>query len=335
MTMVLGLLIRGYAFQVSDRLVTQAGGGAVRPFDPLANKTVIFRARDGILAIGYSDRAYLDGVPTDVWIAQSLAAREFSTQFGMGAVDVSPSQWRHSGPTITRLRADAEAAIGRLTEQERNSHLQRFQIIGIKLAKRTPKVRPLLCTIEEPSYGSALSLAHYGRHLAWDRQYLLMATPDMAAEELARLRSELKARANEGPDTCEAILAASIRRIADEDPTVGKDLMAVQIKSRDPHVQIRYLPFTSEASPSHEGLPLAYTPWIIAPPSVHGPALSNGGWTTRHLSWSVVGLPTQEGPARAMQKLSSSSLSVNPSEIRRAGHRARATNLAATRGGLP
>lgn len=302
MTLVLGLLIRGHAFQVSDRLVTQAGDRAVREFDPLANKTVIFRARDGVLAIGYSGRAYLDGLPTDVWIAQSLAARKFTLRFGMGLVDVSPTHWRHSGPTITRLRADADAAIARLTERERDSYLQRFQIIGIKFAKRTPKTRPLVCTIEEPSYGSALTVAYAAGHLPWDRKYYLVTTPDMPSEDVDHLRSELKERANEGPDTCEAILAASIRRVADRDATVGKDLMSIRIRSWAPHVQIRYLPFTSEASPSHEGLPLAYTPWIIAPPSVHSPALSNGGWSTKYLDWSVVGLPEQEGPARAMQR---------------------------------
>ena len=47
MTLVLGPLIRGYAFHVSDRLVTQRNAGDVREFDPRANKTVIFRPREG------------------------------------------------------------------------------------------------------------------------------------------------------------------------------------------------------------------------------------------------------------------------------------------------
>ena len=304
MTLVLGLLMRGYAFHVSDRLVTQSNAGAVREFDPLANKTIIFRAPEGILAIGYSGRAYLDRVPTDVWIARSLAAAShLRSGFGFGMVDVRPTHWLHIGPTVTRLQADAQAAIARLTAAERGAHLQHFQIVGVRMAKRTPRFRPIAFTMEEPSHGSPLVVTHHARHLPWDRRYLLSITPNMDAEELARLRSELKEHANEGPDACEAILALSIRRVADKVPSVGKDLMAVRINPRaSPHVQIRYLPFTADRSPSREGLPLAYTPWVIAPPVVHGPALSNGGWDTKHLSWSVVGLPEQEPPRRAMQR---------------------------------
>jgi hypothetical protein len=166
MTMVLGLVIRAHAFHVSDRLVTQRTAEAVSEFDPLANKTVIFRARDGVMTIGYSGRAYLDGVPTDVWIARSLTEGNFAPQFGIGSASVSRHNWRHVGPALERLRVDAQAAIAQLSEHERRSYLQKFQIVGLRWTRRIRRFRPIACTIEEQSFDSPeLVITHYGRHL--------------------------------------------------------------------------------------------------------------------------------------------------------------------------
>jgi hypothetical protein len=56
-----------YFVQVSDRLVT---GGSRS--DPCANKTVVYRARDALVSIGYSGIAYVDQTPTDDWIVEHL-----------------------------------------------------------------------------------------------------------------------------------------------------------------------------------------------------------------------------------------------------------------------
>ena len=55
-----------YTLQVGDRLVS----GSIH--DPLANKNIIYWARDGFFTIGYSGLAYLQGKPTDQWIAEKL-----------------------------------------------------------------------------------------------------------------------------------------------------------------------------------------------------------------------------------------------------------------------
>ena len=77
MTLILGLLSRWGAVHVSDRLVTErvtsaAGTSSYRGFDAFSNKTVVLRGRDALVTLGYSGRAYLDDLPTDTWIAQTL-----------------------------------------------------------------------------------------------------------------------------------------------------------------------------------------------------------------------------------------------------------------------
>lgn len=50
------------------------------PFDPEANKTIVYVARDAIVSIGYTGRAYLEGRPTDQWIAEQLIGEEVASR---------------------------------------------------------------------------------------------------------------------------------------------------------------------------------------------------------------------------------------------------------------
>lgn len=72
MTLVLTLVTTRYVVQVADRLVTTDG----KRFDPTSNKSLIYLGRNAIVAIAYSGLAYLEGIPTDEWIAQTLWGRK-------------------------------------------------------------------------------------------------------------------------------------------------------------------------------------------------------------------------------------------------------------------
>ena len=76
MTLNLTLLTTTYVMQVSDRRLTDLLSGG--EFDAVANKNVVYLARDGIFTICYSGPAYLEGVPTDTWIACKLACEDMS-----------------------------------------------------------------------------------------------------------------------------------------------------------------------------------------------------------------------------------------------------------------
>jgi len=76
MTQILTAACPNYVVQVSDRLLTKACGADVREFDPIANKTVVFRARDAIVTIAYSGIAFVGSMPTDDRIAQTRWGEE-------------------------------------------------------------------------------------------------------------------------------------------------------------------------------------------------------------------------------------------------------------------
>jgi hypothetical protein len=72
MTLVLTVATPAFMVQVSDRLVVQPQAGSIKEFDTLANKTILYRATDAIVAISYSGIAYLDSKPTDEWLVEHL-----------------------------------------------------------------------------------------------------------------------------------------------------------------------------------------------------------------------------------------------------------------------
>src|ERR1039458_4982917 len=69
-----------YALMVSDRLtslVSPVTGGHLGTHDTVANKSVVYLSRDAIVTFGIAGTAYLDGIPTDQWVARELAGQEF------------------------------------------------------------------------------------------------------------------------------------------------------------------------------------------------------------------------------------------------------------------
>src|ERR1700692_187490 len=83
MTLILSHLSRVFALQSSDRLVTRLNTGQdPTPFDPLANKTIVYLARDAIVAMSYTGPAYIGQLTTDDWIVQNLTGIDVTEAFG-------------------------------------------------------------------------------------------------------------------------------------------------------------------------------------------------------------------------------------------------------------
>lgn len=72
-TVILTFVHRLYVIQASDRLVSMVDERTgIVPVDPTANKCVIYRARDGVLTIGFAGLARIRGMPADDWIVETL-----------------------------------------------------------------------------------------------------------------------------------------------------------------------------------------------------------------------------------------------------------------------
>src|SRR5688572_10844822 len=109
MTQILTAIQHQSMNHLSDRLTS------VRQmrFDPEANKTVIFRARDGIIAISFSGVAFLNGVPTDQWLAHVLRHEDPRTtaEIDHGAISGQPpARWLSIGEAIRALEQELTVA---------------------------------------------------------------------------------------------------------------------------------------------------------------------------------------------------------------------------------
>ncbi|MBS0532712.1 MAG: hypothetical protein JSR72_01525 [Proteobacteria bacterium] len=72
MTLVLSAATPGFVIQAADRLLTKTVRNQTRASDPIANKTIVYRATDALVAISYSGVAYVRSQPTDEWLAELL-----------------------------------------------------------------------------------------------------------------------------------------------------------------------------------------------------------------------------------------------------------------------
>ena len=106
-----------YVAHVSDRLVS----GSMN--DPLANKQIIYCARDALVSIGYTGMAYglspaSPNMPTDEWLAEILWGRPIPRgQDGTRPVTMIFGQISNRldlGRSIQILRDELQAAISRL-----------------------------------------------------------------------------------------------------------------------------------------------------------------------------------------------------------------------------
>src|SRR3546814_12380094 len=95
MTLVLTAMTPRYVVKAADRLLTK--GAAVH--DAMANKTIIYSTRDGVMVLSYSGIAYLSRQPMDEWIAEQLWGDAIgSGPYGCGPVAMMmgqrPNTWK-------------------------------------------------------------------------------------------------------------------------------------------------------------------------------------------------------------------------------------------------
>jgi len=94
-----------FAIQVTDRLLTLPKTGT--PFDRDANKNIIFHGRDCVAAIAYSGIAWIDAMPTDQWIVETITLVEWGRGAHRGSLsDGRPKRWPklgHAMRLITRM----------------------------------------------------------------------------------------------------------------------------------------------------------------------------------------------------------------------------------------
>lgn len=306
MTMVAAASCRGFAVMVSDRLVTLSRNGAFAGrHDPLANKTIVYLGRDGLLILGYTGSAYLDGIPTDEWIAQVLWGRPFERNPD-GSLPTA-LRGKGAGPrglnqVLLVLRRRLGMALGG----------RGVTVMATGWRSHRGRLYPLLVSFSGADDGLASSTMSLRRPRTRElAQEVIGVQPTRAVIDAAV--NEPRPQPTNGyayADYVVSIFTSVIRRTAAFDRTVGPHVMAVTVPHPtnrritcrfDGHVV--HMARFAMADPSLK-MPVAFTPWLVSEFGYNSAMVMSGlpSVKTKFREWTVEFLgcpdrPSDSGPA--------------------------------------
>lgn len=294
MTLVLSVATPVYALHVSDRLVSKAG----TPYDPLANKTVVLRATDGLLAFGYTGPAYVEGVPTDTWIAEAVSGEPGAGDTGAG-IRMGTFPVRDVGTPWCRCVGDcgqtssSEASPARSARSggsgTGNAIARSFARCSGVLHRGSGELRwQQIVPRHIPERKNVFRMVHTGNWplgaAAWQRLLNQVGAAGSDVERVERL-------------LVDAIRDASISKLGSG--TIGSHCMSVLLRPwQSPHALVRFIPRAAhEAEAFGQVVAVAYSPWMVAPDAIHAPAVHVGGWTCAQglLTYEMNSPPIPEG----------------------------------------
>ena len=295
MTLILNTIVPGRLIHYSDRLLSRQAKQWFSTFDANSNKTIVYTGADGYAVLGYTGWAYLDGIPTDTFIAQSLAAQKLSAGGAMFA-RVRPE--KNVGHAARLLCVDLAGAYNRLNPDERRARFE-VTIAGVRHLKRGGAFRllPFLWHIHNEATEFTL-VPQTARWWAWNSGYALASVPDVSSQVLQWLKMSLKERGRLGEGEVCAILAEAMRRTAEERPgLVGRSTLRVVVNPSDGEYLVRVALFVDPEDLAKQAiLHAGFSPWVIAPGMVFAPAEikyrgASSGWHQAggNFSWCVEG----------------------------------------------
>jgi hypothetical protein len=288
LTLILTLVSKVNVVQVSDRRTSWIPGSRREEFDPLANKTVLFLARDAAVTLSYTGLAFLDGIPTDEWIAASLRGDRLPgsprEEPYLVCIDPSVRDWPTLDLAMHRLAVGLEAAYLRLPDSSRHEPLG-VVIAGARWGQ-TGVSETIIAGVEKETIGSGFKVTVEARQ----RGLLLASAPGhhlKPGDHLKRLHRLVD------PNTLaldtlavETALVDRVREVSRQDNAVGPHCMCVRIcitGTATVTVTFRGDPAEVERpAQAGGGTPsIGYSPWIIMQRVSHAPAEIGGGGNLR------------------------------------------------------
>jgi hypothetical protein len=252
-TLIVGFACPDYVLQVGDRLTTRKRSDLTyESWDELANKSVVFLARDACVAIGYSGPAFLAGMPTDKWIARAIQEDAFRGPAGGTRFGQLPRTY-DIGQSLEKL----VSAVDSLPTDRWPSPLT-VQVIGWQWHVRKPREWPFALRLVR-AVNSCAKLSRSPRYWGWERGgFAVQTIPPTRLDPTAAINARLAHQSELFADFVEAVVLEQIRSVSARLPTVGSDCMSILIQLHIPNIRLRYCP---KATPDG----IAYTPWILAP----------------------------------------------------------------------
>jgi hypothetical protein len=306
MTQILTAACPDFIAQLSDRLVVAKRGSAIEQHDPAANKTVVFRASDAIVTIGYTGIAYVGQIPTDRWIAEVLCQESFGApdaRFGvrMGGgrrpVDI--------GQALILL----ERAIQELPAIPVDEHGLELLVAGWQAWR--DDCRPIL--VELSRYGGRTKLKRAPRHWPKDSNFrigVIGVPPKKGAitQRLSkfRLKEEVGQATKRGPllpGHVEGIFLNTLRETSEFSETVGANALSV-VLMRPGHgiMGCRFYPIQPHhvkmrTAKGEIDVEVAMTPWVLGPGIIYSPSIEVGDSVLGlgGLDFHIFGAPANSG----------------------------------------
>jgi len=264
--------------QVSDRLVSVTGPRP-QPYDTLANKTIVYFARRGIISVSYTGVAYLKGLPTDRWIAQTLSGLDLPPDRGT-AFGIRICHPYDVGQAIEHLRMEAGSMLSQLPPSSRQRVLE-LHIIGSQWDRRHGRLRPVICKVTNKRTGNS-TFEKLSTPRIWPINSSWWDLVSGTATNEARSYMKQRFNASGGlisPEHCIDVMVESIRQVSKSIPNiVGSDCMAVHIQGQSPRVTVSYRPQSEHRIRFGDNQPwigpLAFSPYVISPNMAASPAIS-------------------------------------------------------------
>lgn len=269
MTLVLTAATPFYVVQAADRLVSMAGRRGLRAADPAANKTIIYRAKDGVAVLSYAGLAYVDAKPTDEFLAELL----WGEPLRRGPDGERPAQRQGRSPNQWSIGEAERALDAALAGALFQHHAIALTIAGWRMRKH--RVVPFVTEIERSPNAKAPTISRAPRFFTPARNFFLHSIGvDISADEVmdGLVRETDGRRIGPSAEAMEAAAVRAIRARAAKDTRVGADVMSVVLprpdvgRGRAVFHAARDWPAAVETSSRRMAVAHAnHMPWIVAP----------------------------------------------------------------------
>jgi hypothetical protein len=289
MTLILARASKDYVLQVTDRLVTRGN----EPFDTLANKNILYAAKNAVVAMAYTGQAFIGDVPTDQWIVETLSGRIFDRDRKPPFLSYVKTKVSDLGASIIRLKRSLECApIAPKWQQAWLSSSFDLFINGWQWSRHG--FRPVIASLSKEAGTSIFELEYAERYWFCERvpfetgprrtfKFNVGAAPsaNISRKELEEIVARLQGR---NPDESEMVLAEAIRGISRKVPEVGPHCLSILVMPPSTrYIRVRYLPehgpataVLSTSSGSTFKLAVAFSPWLLGPDMIMAPSVFSG-----------------------------------------------------------
>lgn len=304
MTLHLVLTNRDGTVHVGDRKLTFSGG---RQFDDASNKIVIFRARDAMVSIGFTGIAYLNGMPTDEWIARRLVPEAYSDSASASAVGsintgsgpapavtllLCPrkgvqSYWPNLPLALRRLQSALNEWLQLARQPDREQALT-VVATGVRLvweSRRAAKMHPCAALVSKGLGGSQFTF-EWTRprdfYLGGAHSPKLFSYPAevFGKQERAALMNRLRASLRPGEpincDIVERVLVNTIQDVALRTPYVGD--ACVSVTRIGVSLRTRYFELDKVTGSLEQPMNRGFTPTVLMPTLRKPAGETTGGW---------------------------------------------------------